>query len=127
MPHFIVEYSANVEAIVDLPALAAQLRDVAVETGVFPLAGVRVRMHRCEIYEIADGDSRHGFIHLMLRVGAGRDLKTLQTAAQTIFDFLTGYLTEIHRDHPLALSFEIIEIDKVLTFKKNSIRDYLST
>lgn len=127
MPHFIVEYSANLSEIIDLPALAAQLRDVAVETSVFPLAGVRVRMHRCEIYEIADGDSRHGFMHLILRVGAGRDLETLQTAAQTIFDFLTGHLASVHSEHPFALSFEIVEIDKVLTFKKNNIRDYLST
>ncbi|MDN3722562.1 hypothetical protein QW131_33230 [Roseibium salinum] len=36
MPHFQIDYSANLEERLDIPGLLAVLRDAAVETGVFP-------------------------------------------------------------------------------------------
>ncbi len=35
MPHFIVEYSANIEEQLDIPQLLKVLNDTAVSTGVF--------------------------------------------------------------------------------------------
>ncbi|MYK28467.1 MAG: 5-carboxymethyl-2-hydroxymuconate isomerase, partial [Gammaproteobacteria bacterium] len=72
MPHLVVEYSANLESRLELEALMAKLRDVAVAGGVFPLAGIRVRAARRDRYLIADGDPAHGFVHVMARIGEGR-------------------------------------------------------
>jgi len=125
MPHFVIEYSANLDPLVDLPQLAVRLRDKAVETGVFPLPGVRVRFHRSDLYEIADGNPANAFMHIVLRIGAGRDLETRKRAGQEIFDFLTGHFDEMFSQRPFALSFEMVEIHADLNFKKNSIRDFL--
>ena len=55
MPHFTIEYSANLDGRVDMGAVVELVRKAAVETGIFPLGGIRVRAIRCEHYAIADG------------------------------------------------------------------------
>ena len=65
MPHFTIEYSANLDGRVDMGAVVELVRKEAVATGIFPLGGIRVRAVRCEHYAIANGDkqarlSRHG-------------------------------------------------------------------
>lgn len=43
MPHIQIDYSPNLEARMDVAGLCRVLRDAAVETGILPLAGLRVR------------------------------------------------------------------------------------
>ena len=54
MPHFTIEYSANLDGRLDIAAVCEVVRKAAVETGIFPLGGIRVRAVRCEHYAIAD-------------------------------------------------------------------------
>lgn len=126
MPHFIVEYSANVESYIDMPEFADRIRDVAVDTGVFPLGGIRVRMHPCAIYTIADGNPDAAFLHIQLRVGAGRELQVRKEAGDQVFENLTTYFNKVFDSMPFALSFEMVEIDPVLTYKKNNIHQHLA-
>ena len=74
MPHFTIEYSANLDARVDMGKLVELVRKAAVETGVFPIGGIRVRAIRCEHYAIANGEANFGFLAMVLRLGEGRDL-----------------------------------------------------
>ncbi|HVS22711.1 MAG TPA: hypothetical protein VMU03_03215, partial [Gammaproteobacteria bacterium] len=53
LPHLIVEYSANIEREIALDELLDKLHARALETGVFPLGGLRVRAHRADHYRIA--------------------------------------------------------------------------
>jgi 5-carboxymethyl-2-hydroxymuconate isomerase len=85
MPHFTVEYSANLEPSVDIGAVVEVVRSVAVETGIFPLGGIRVRAIRCEHFAIADGGDNYGFLDMVLRLGEGRDLATRKKAGEQIF------------------------------------------
>ena len=41
MPHLIVEYSANLEPALDIRGLVEALHEAALETGVFPIGGIR--------------------------------------------------------------------------------------
>src|SRR5438046_3998345 len=72
MPHFTIEYSANLEARVDMAEVVEIVRKAAVETGIFPLGGIRVRAIKCEHYAIADGREDLGFLDMVLRLGEGR-------------------------------------------------------
>ena len=74
MPHFTLEYSANLDKLVDMGAAVEVVRKAAVETGIFPLGGIRVRAVKCEHYAIADGGKNFGFLAMVLRLGEGRDL-----------------------------------------------------
>src|SRR3981189_2643056 len=84
MPHFTIEYSGNLDGRVDMGKVVEVVRKAAVETGIFPLGGIRVRAVRCEHYAIADGNPHLGFLDMVLRLGEGRDLATRKEAA-TIF------------------------------------------
>ena len=53
MPHFHIEYSANLEDVVDMAALCETLRAVAAGLDAFPMAGVRVRATRVDHVAIA--------------------------------------------------------------------------
>src|ERR1051326_8268598 len=74
MPHFTIEYSANLEPCVDMQAVVEAVRKAAVETGIFPLGGIRVRAIRCDHFAVADGRPHFGFLDMVLRLGEGRDL-----------------------------------------------------
>jgi len=51
MPHLIVEYSANLERDVDISRVVAAIHAAALETGVFPIGGIRTRAERRDVYK----------------------------------------------------------------------------
>src|SRR5438128_2540196 len=55
MPHFTIEYSANLDKRVDMGVVVELVRKSAVETGIFPIGGIRVRAIKCEHFAIGDG------------------------------------------------------------------------
>lgn len=119
MPHLVIDHSANLDA--DMPAVCAQLADAMDATGIFPRAGTRVRAHAATAWVIADRREENAYCHMILRMGAGRDMDTkrragdaVMAAAQQIF---AAHLAAQH----FALSLEIVEIDAVLTWKQNAM------
>jgi 5-carboxymethyl-2-hydroxymuconate isomerase len=125
MPHISIDYSANLEDVVDMPAFCAALRDASVETGVFPLAGIRVRATRVDHAVIADGDPAHGFIDMSLRLRGGRDLDTRKAATAHVFEAAKAFLAPVIETRSIALSFEMRDIDPELSPKLSTIRDHM--
>lgn len=125
MPHITLEYSANLDPVLDIHALCVALKDAAAATGVFPPAGIRVRALACTHVVIADGDQQHGFIdiHVRLRAGRTNDVKTAATDA--IFAAASDFTAAHMAAHPFMLSLEMRDIDAELSRKTSSIRDYL--
>jgi 5-carboxymethyl-2-hydroxymuconate isomerase len=125
MPHFTIEYSANLEALVDIGNVVEVVRDAAAETGIFPLGGIRVRAIRCEHYAIADGSAHFGFLDMVLRLGEGRDLATRKKAGEDIFRALSSCLDPVFAGSNFALSFDMQINDKETSWKRNNIHDTL--
>jgi 5-carboxymethyl-2-hydroxymuconate isomerase len=121
MPHFILEYSRNLEPELDVPELFRKLRTAALETGVFPPGGIRFRAYPCETYLVADGKPENAFVHLTLKLGHGRTLDVRRSAGEKLFSALTEHLNPIYEKRPLAISFEMRELDPELSFKKNNL------
>jgi len=121
MPHLIIEYSANIADSIDMPHLMERLNHKAVETGVFPLGGIRTRAHRCDEYRIADGNPENAFIHIWVRIGVGRDVETRRSAGQALFDILADHVAHIFDERPLTIGLELGELHPELNFKKNNI------
>src|SRR5258707_11945145 len=92
MPHFTIEYSGNLDGRVDMGAVVELVRKAAVETGIFPLGGIRVRAVRCEHYAIADGQKNFSFLDMVLRLGEGRELATRKEAGGNNFYALGAFL-----------------------------------
>ena len=125
MPHFTIEYSANLDKRVDMGKLVEVVRNAAVQTGIFPLGGIRVRTVRCEHYAIADGNPNLSFLDMVLRLGEGRDLATRKKAGEHIFKALSAHLDPVFAQSKFALSFDMQINDKETSWKRNNIHEAL--
>jgi 5-carboxymethyl-2-hydroxymuconate isomerase len=125
MPHFTIEYSANLDKRVDMSKVVEIVRNAAVQTGIFPLGGIRVRAVRCEHYAIADGNPNLGFLDMVLRLGEGRDLATRKKAGEHIFKALSVHLDPVFAQGKFALSFDMQINDKETSWKRNNIHEAL--
>jgi 5-carboxymethyl-2-hydroxymuconate isomerase len=125
VPHFTIEYSANIDVLVDMGELVEVVRRAAVETGMFPLGGIRVRAIKCQDYAIADGRPNLGFLAMLLRLGEGRDLAARKKAGEHIFKTLSAHLDPVFAETNFALSFDMQINDKETSWKRNNIHDAL--
>jgi len=125
MPHLNIEYSANLEDSLDIQELVDRIHETALETGIFPLGGVRTRAEPRKHYKIANGDPRAGYIHMMVRIGSGRGVGARRSAGDRIFAALCDFTDELYRTQPLALSFELHEIPPDMAWRKNNLHELL--
>jgi len=126
MPHFIMEYSANLDNDLDIPELFRQLNETAIATGVFPIGGIRTRAVRCEHYRIAEGDPENTFVHLTAKVGAGREPEVLKAAADQVFETFTACLQPVFERRYMSIGFELTELHPTLNYKQNNIHQKLA-
>lgn len=126
MPHFIVEYSANLEEEINFDDLFKKVHETLGQSGVFPLGGIRSRAIRMDHYRIADGQHDYAFVHMLLKVGSGRSLEIRKEETDKLFKVIEGFFEPIHEKRLLAITFEMQEIDPVLTYKKNNIHAFLA-
>ena len=125
MPHFQIDYSANLERVIDMTALCEALRAAAAEIDTFPMPGIRVRATRVDHYAIADGNAAHGFIDLSIRLRAGREQDIKHEAVERMFAALKRFVEPAMATHSIALSAEMRDIDASLSPKFGNIRDHL--
>ena len=90
------------------------------------MPGLRTRTERRDHYRIADGHPDNAFVHVTLRIAHGRSLEVRKAAGDLLFAALCRELQPLVERRPLAISFEISEIDPVLTYKAGNIREYMA-
>ena len=125
MAHFIVEYSANLRFELDVPALLKSMHGAIMETGMFPIGGVRLRAVRCEEFLAGDGDPDICFVHVTVKMGHGRTLEARKAAGEKIFGAICEFLAPIYKSRPMGISMEITELNPDLNFKVNNVHDWL--
>lgn len=125
MPHILIEYSGNLGSVIDIDALCETLRVAGIETGVFPMPGIRVRAYRADHYAIADGDPKHGFIDISVRLREGRPQEKKEAATASLFEAARSFLAEAFIENSIALSLEMRDIDASLSPKAGSIREHV--
>lgn len=125
MPHFHIEYSANLESLVDMAQLCEAVRAKAAAIDTFPMAGIRVRATRVDHVAIANGNPKHGFVDLSVRLREGRPHDVKRDAITQIFAVLTDFMAPTMETLSVALSAEMRDIDADLSPKFGNIRDHL--
>jgi 5-carboxymethyl-2-hydroxymuconate isomerase len=127
MSHMTLEYSANLRSAGGFGELCRKLAQfmssLRVEgAAVFPPGGVRVRAIPFEDYCIADGSvSGAGFVHAILKIGAGRSDAAKQATCAGLFDIMKAHFAEQFDKHGLALSLELSEFSEAGTLKHNNL------
>jgi 5-carboxymethyl-2-hydroxymuconate isomerase len=127
MSHMTLEYSANLQGDGRLGELCRKLAQfmsgLRIDgAAVFPPGGVRVRAIACEEYCIADGTaSDAGFVHAILKIGAGRSDAAKQATCAGLFDIMKAHFAEQFATQGLALSLELNEFSEAGTLKHNNL------
>ncbi|MCO6188503.1 5-carboxymethyl-2-hydroxymuconate Delta-isomerase [Rhizobium sp. L1K21] len=121
MPHLSMEYSANLDGLVDFQVLARVVQESILSTGLFELGAVRVRALRSEAYAIADLLPENAFIDMSFRIGHGRSAAEKKQAGEAIFAAVRTHLAKLFETPHFMLSLEVREIDPALSWKMNAI------
>lgn len=121
MPHFIVECTGNIHEQADLPGLFSRVNEALAATGIFPLGGIRSRAHWVDTWQMADGRHDYAFVHMTLKIGAGRSLENRQQVGEMLFALIKDHFAGLMDARYLALSFEIEELHPTLNFKQNNV------
>ena len=127
MPHVIIEYSANLRRQVAETALLHELgtsvlaqRDAAGGT-VFPQLGLRVRAQAFDDYEIADSAAEYGFVHVTIKIGAGRSAAIERATVEDALSLLKRWSEG--SDVPVALSVNLERMERGQSARHNGVRD----
>jgi len=121
MPHFIAECTDNIRQQADLPGLFAKVNEALAATGIFPLGGIRSRAHWLDTWQMADGKHDYAFVHMTLKIGAGRSLESREAAGEMLFGLIKAHFAELMASRYLALSFELDELHPTLNYKQNNV------
>ncbi|EEG08577.1 5-carboxymethyl-2-hydroxymuconate Delta-isomerase [Pseudogulbenkiania ferrooxidans] len=126
MPHFIVECTDNIRKQADLPALFKKAHEYLAGTGLFPIGGIRSRAHWLDTYRMADGEENYAFVHMTLKIGAGRSLEDRRRVGEELFALIKAHFAPLFEQGYLALSFELTELHPELNYKHNNVHQHFN-
>lgn len=122
MPHVIVEYTSNIRAEADIPRLLKRINESLIaQGGVFPIGGIRSRAIELSDWVMADGAADYAFVHVTLKIAAGRDAATKKKACDDLFEAVKAHFADLYARRYLALSMELYEFDEGGTYKHNNV------
>ncbi|EPO4107883.1 5-carboxymethyl-2-hydroxymuconate Delta-isomerase [Enterobacter cloacae] len=121
MPHFIAECTDNIREQADLPGLFAKVNEALAATGIFPIGGIRSRAHWLDTWQMADGKQEYAFVHMTLKIGAGRSLESREEVSEMLFALIKAHFADLMAARYLALSFELDELHPTLNYKQNNV------
>ncbi|MCA8285936.1 5-carboxymethyl-2-hydroxymuconate Delta-isomerase [Burkholderia vietnamiensis] len=122
MPHIIVEYTANIRDDAHVPALLRTINATLIaQGGVFPTGGIRSRAIELHDYCVADGTHDDAFVHVTLKIAAGRSDATKKAACDALFAAIAAHFAPLYATRYLALSMELIEFSETGSYKQNNI------
>ncbi|EKT54392.1 5-carboxymethyl-2-hydroxymuconate Delta-isomerase [Providencia burhodogranariea] len=121
MPHFIAECTDNIREQANLPELFSTVNKALAGTGIFPLGGIRSRAIWLDTWQMADGKHDYAFVHMTLKIGAGRSLEDRQKVGEMLFTLIKEHFAQLMADRYLAISFTMEELDPVLNYKQNNV------
>ena len=125
MPHVIVEYSANLEPDLCPTRLVQALHRTALDTGVFPIGGLRTRAERRDVFVVADGNPDNAFVAVLARIGEGREPSTRLAVARALMATLEAETAAAFASRGLGLTVEVQEIDGTASLKTNNLHERL--
>ncbi len=145
MPHLVILYTGNLDALVDMPQLCRELADAMLtvrdEDGaqVFPTGGTRVLAYPAPHFAVADGGAagraagagktgisgddpgEYGFIYLNLRMGRGRSSATQKRAGDALLAAARARFDPVMADRHIGLTVQVDEGPEVFDAKHSTL------
>ncbi|MBS0301388.1 5-carboxymethyl-2-hydroxymuconate isomerase [Ottowia sp.] len=145
MPHLVILYSGNLDAIVDMPALCREAADAMlavrdeVEAQVFPSGGTRVLAYPAPHFALADGGAagraagagktgisgpdpgEYAFMYASLRMARGRSAAVQQRAGEAVTKALRARLDPLMATRHIGLTVQVDEGAEVFDAKHSTL------
>ena len=136
MPHLVILYTGNLDAVSDMTALCRGLADtmltVTDEAGkqVFPTGGTRVLAYPAPHFAVADGGvagraagqgGDYGFVYLNLRMGRGRSAAVHLQSGQKLEAVAKAHFAPLLARRPVGVTLQIDEGPEVFDAKNSSL------
>ncbi|TCZ77748.1 5-carboxymethyl-2-hydroxymuconate Delta-isomerase [Paenibacillus albiflavus] len=122
MPHIIIEYTDNIKAEANIPALLEKMNNVLIaRNDTFPIGGIRSRAIELHDYRVADGAEDDAFVHTILKIGSGRSEEIKKATCDEMFEVIKEHFADLFNKRYLALSMEIVEFSEGGSYKHNNI------
>ena len=145
MPHLVLSYSANLDAVLDMPRLCRDCADAMLavrdEEGkqVFPTGGTRVLAFPAPHFALADGGAagraagsgktglatddpgEYGFMYANLRMARGRSAASQQKAGEAVLGALRQHLDPAMATRHIGLTVNVDVGQEVFDAKHSTI------
>ena len=145
MPHLVILYSGNLDAIVDMPALCRDAADAMLavrdEAGaqVFPTGGTRVLAYPAPHFALADGGvagravgsgktgisspdpGEYAFMYANLRMARGRSVAVQQRTGEAVTKALRARLDPLMATRHIGLTVQVDEGAEVFDAKHSTL------
>lgn len=110
MPHLSLEHSANLLEKTRLVDLFKKCHILLAEYLPTDMNSCVSRAIECDQYYIGEGQPNRAFIHVSLKVKAGRTFETLQKTSEALLTAISEYCVESHRQLNLKISLDVVEL-----------------
>ncbi|MDV2582426.1 5-carboxymethyl-2-hydroxymuconate Delta-isomerase [Alkalibacillus haloalkaliphilus] len=123
MPHFILEYTDNLQDDLDVSSLLKNVNEALLKhDDIIPIGGLRSRAIELKDYVVADGKEDDAFVHAILKLGKGRTDEEKRRLCDELYETITKDLEELFNERYMAFSLELFEFTHP-TYKKNNIHE----
>jgi 5-carboxymethyl-2-hydroxymuconate isomerase len=110
MPHLVLEYSANLLEKATLPALFKKCHTLLADMLPTEVRSCISRAVEYDQYHIGEGQPNKAFIHVNLKVKAGRTFEVLQKTSESLLKAIKEHCMESYQQKSLQISLEVIEL-----------------
>lgn len=113
MPHLILEYSDNIVEDNDFIDLFTKCHTVLVNKLSTQLSNCKSRAIKHKNFYLSDGNNQNAFIHVNLKIVAGRNVELLQQTGQELLTLIKNHFSESASQLNLQFSLEINELSEL--------------
>ena len=108
MPHAIIEYSANLSAVVSENKITQAVHQAMITSGLFDTDNIKTRAHSTDDYMVGSKARKGSFIHLTISILTGRTTEQRKSLSQSMITILK----ELAANVADSLTVEIREMDR---------------
>lgn len=121
MPHIQIDYTANLADAVKDGRLVDKVHQAAVDSGIFPVWGIRTFAQVRGDYRVGNGEAGNGFVNVTVRIAPGRNLALRQRVRQELFGAVLAAMGPLFEYHRLGCQLEVTEFDANTSIYQNNL------
>lgn len=110
MPQLTLEFSSNIIEKIGIECLFASCHTLLANTLPAELASCKSRIIEATTFYIGDGNPNNAFVHMSLKVKAGRSKETLKKVGESLMEILKAHFKDSAQKLNLQITIEIMEL-----------------